>query len=181
MNKVLKRIDVWFKKEFKKRFLLFVSLPLVISTLFVLDFIILPGETRTEYIVEVYEISINQTDALGYSRSPREKGYYYVTTNNYTFSTMERWIREDRIDITITPLFNSVNAVWLDNNRKVDLQTGFNGINGVMLIFCSLGLLISVIYVLLVKKISENARLNLKYFNGFIIVLWGIIIYKYGI
>ncbi len=181
MNEVLKRIDDWFKKEFKKKFLLFVSLPLVISTLFVIDFIILPGETRTEYIVEVYDISIAQRDAFGYTSSARQKGYYYVTTNDYSFSTMERRIRNERIDITITPLFNSVNAVLLDNNRKVDLQTGFNGINGVMLIFCSLGLFISVIYVLSVKTISENARLNLKYFNGFIVVLWGIIIYKYGI
>jgi len=178
--KLTNRIDSWFKKDFKKKFIGFLAFPFLLSFIFFFDYYILPGSLQNERLVDFQTITMSQNVGGTSVRNQRVIGYRYFTENDIQFSTMKKRIKSPEVEISLSPLFKTVKSVMADD-KAVKIETGINGINGLLFIVCNSSIFIAVCYTLLAKKISENARLNLIYLHLFIFVLWVIVMIKFGI
>ena len=171
MNNVANGISRFFKRDFKKRFLTLMSFPLFFCCLFFLDYTLLPEYKTTDRIVSVYTISSYSTNQSNGTRT-RSGSYQYVTENDFVFFTEGiKRIQTPEIEIAITPLFDTVKSVIVDT-REVEFNLGLYGIERILLLAVFISILISFAYIFLKKTISENARLNLIYFNIFIFIIW---------
>ena len=171
MDKVLEKITTFFKKDFKKKFILFFSVPLFASAIFLTDFFFLPEINQTDSISSIMAIKISQSEGGTSMRKRKVRGYRYTTKTNFKFSTLKKRKIESDVELTVTPLFKVVKSVTVDS-KKVSLESGFNGLNKLLLICCNSIILLSIFYMILTKKISENARLNLIFLNAFILAVW---------
>ncbi len=172
INEVSGKINLFFKKDFKKKFTIFLLKPILITILFLADFFLLPEVTINDSISYVSFIKTPQTSQDNSVRANKSIGYKYTTATDLKFSTIETKIESPKIKLTVSPLFKTVKTVITSENIKVDLASGFNGFNKLLLILFNGVILISIVYVNIAKKITENARLNLIFFNLFIIAVW---------
>lgn len=169
-------IDAFFAKNFKKKFISIISLPLLLTTFFLTDFFLLPEIVETDRISQIYSINIPKSAGGTRVRSSHKAGYKYVTNKNYKFSTLSHsMINSPKINITLSPILKTVKTVMIKDIR-IDLASGFNGINAVMILFCNFVIIISISYVLFVNNITEHARLSLTYSNLFFFVIWGCVL-----
>lgn len=180
MVEALNKISVFFKKDFKKKFIVFVSIPLLLSTLLSIDCFLLPSYKETDHISQVYYITISNSGVGRASRSSQTVGHKYLTQKGYSFSTEKGRVIETEITLHISPIFKLVKKVTA-KNRKIRVNSGMQGINLVFLIGCMLTVITSLIYIFIMKEISKNARLNLIFVNLFIFILWTIVIIQFGI
>lgn len=172
INRVSGKISSLFKKDFKKRFIFFLSIPLLISVLFLVDFFLLPEVNKNDSISYISTIKVPQSAGGTSFRTNRDSGYKYTTEANLKFSTLKLRIKSPEIKLRVTPVFSTVKTVITSENKKIDLASGFSGLNKLLFISFNSILIISVFYVLLIKKITENARLNLIFLNIFILAIW---------
>lgn len=178
MHDLTSKIDRFFKTSFKRKFIFIITIPLLLSCAFLTDILLLPEFKTTDKISRISTITVTKRDAFGYSSSQKKAGYSYSTIGNYKFSTLKRRLRTPEVTMTISPVFNVVKTVK-SQEKRVKIESGFNGINKFMFIFCNTVVVISLCYTFLTKNISENARLNLIYFNIIIYLLWIYLIYKF--
>ena len=143
----------------------------MLCSVYLIDYKILPSHQITERIEYYKVITIPQSVGGTSSRKNNKKGYKYITASNYKFSTLKSKINDSSITIKVTPLFKTVKSVKT-KKRQYNIQSGLNGISGIMTIGVFFTMLVSILYTLLKKKISENARLNLIYSNIFNYILW---------
>ncbi|WP_428742391.1 hypothetical protein [Tenacibaculum sp.] len=176
MDKTTNRINNFFKKDFKKKFITFISIPFMFSALFLADYFFFPEFNKTEKISQVSTIEVSGHHKFSSSNTTTKIGFNYITENNYKFSTtQEKRIIASEIKLKISPIYKTVKTVEIENKR-IKLSSGLNGISGILFIICNSSTLISICYTLLTNKITENARLNLIFSNAFIFILWIIII-----
>jgi len=170
---LLKKIDNFFAKDFKKRFITIISIPLLLSIFFLVDFFLLPEINKTESIAQIQIIQIPKSAGGTSVRTSHNAGYKYITDNNYKFSTSNRRaIESSKIDLSISPVFNTVKTVIIEN-KKINIESGFNGIQGKLLILCNGIIIISIFCALLIKNITEHSRQNLIFLNIFFFLIWG--------
>lgn len=172
INIVSGKISLFFKKDFKKKFTIFLLKPILITALFLVDFFLLPETIVNDSISYVSFINTPQTSQDNSVRANKSIGYKYTTARDLKFSTIETKIESRNIKLTVSPLFKTVKTVITPNNISVALASGFNGFNKFLLILFNSIMLVSIVYVNLAKEITENARLNLIFFNLFIITVW---------
>jgi hypothetical protein len=177
MKNVFNKIDHFFKMNFKKKFVLFLSIPLLLSTVYCIDYFILPEIEKTDRITRVASLTMarNQGGAFGSTR--REIGYRYTTEGNFEFTTYRVNIKTSKVKIKATPLLKNVKEVEA-NTKKISLQSGFSGLKAGMMLGYNAIALLSVLYILLTKRISENARLNLIFMHVFIFLVWLFVLWK---
>jgi len=135
---------------------------------------------HTDLITQVFKITAPTSEGGTGLRVDKKIGYTYITEQDFKFSTQEKNIGLSEIHVTSSPIFNTVKSVVL-KNKQVAISSGFNGISKVILIVCNFTIIISIIYLNSIKKITENARLNLVFLNFFMFLLWLFIIFKFGI
>lgn len=177
MHDVTSKIDGFFKSDFNRKFIICISIPFISSLIYLTDVLLLPELKITENISQISSITVTKRNAFGYS-STKKVGYKYNTVNNYKFATLKRYLRVPEVTLTISPVFNIVKAVE-SQHKKVKIESGFSGINKFIFIICNIIILISLCYTLVTKKITENARMNLIYFNIIMFLLWGYLIIKF--
>lgn len=171
IQKLTNGIARFFKRDFKKRFLTIMSFPLFFCSLYLMDCTVFPDYKTKDKIVSIFDITQSSTNAYGV-RTTRVIGYKYVTEKDFVFSTeKKKKIRAPEIEIVVTPVFDVVKSVKT-GTKNIQLNSGFYGIDGVLLMAVFISLLISFAYTLLKKEISENAKLNMIYFNIFIFIIW---------
>jgi len=171
MSVVIDRISLFFKKDFKKKFVIFITIPLASSVIFLADFFLLPEIHKTDVITKIGIVKIPQNVGGTSVRTTRNSGYRYTTATNLKFATPTTRIKSPEIQVTITPLFKTVKAVST-TKKKINLASGFNGLNKVLMLLCNIGMVSSILYVLLTKEITENARLNLLFLNMCTLAVW---------
>ena len=170
---LLKKIDVFIAKDFKKRFISIISIPLLLSTFFLVDFYLLPEISKTDSISQYQIINIPKSAGGTSARTSHKVGYKYLTNNNYKFSTSsKRAITSHEIDLTISPVFNTVKTVMIEN-KKTSIESGFNGVKGVLLVLCNGVIIISIFCALMINRITEHSRQNLIFVNIFFFLIWG--------
>ncbi|OWW25452.1 hypothetical protein B4Q04_07485 [Zobellia sp. OII3] len=171
INDITRKVNLFFKKRFKTKFLLLVSGPLLASLVFLTDYFILPERQITDVLAYGENVRIPQSAGGTSVRTSKSLGYKYITATNLKFSTLGTPIRSSEVTLTVTPLLKTVKTV--DTSKKtVPLASGFNGLNQVLLVLCNSVILISILYVFLSKTITENARLNLVFCNMFLLAIW---------
>ncbi|SIS47065.1 hypothetical protein SAMN05421766_10289 [Zobellia uliginosa] len=171
MNEAVDRFSLFFKKDFKKKFLIFVSIPLLASAVFLVDFFLLPESSTTDSISSISIVTLPQSTGGTSVRSSRPSGYRYTTKTNLKFATSKTRIKSPEIQLTVSPIFKTVKTVSTPK-KKIDIASGFSGLNQVLLILCNGSIIISILYTLLTKHITENARLNLLFSNLFLLAIW---------
>lgn len=170
---LLKKIDNFFAKDFKKRFITIISIPLLLSAFFLVDFFLLYGISKTDSIAQIQIIQIPKSAGGTSVRTSHNAGYKYITDNDYKFSTSNRRAIESyKIDLSISPVFNTVKTVMIEN-KKIDIESGLNGIKRIMLVLCNSIIIISIFCALLIKNITERSRQNLIFLNIFFFLIWG--------
>jgi hypothetical protein len=143
-----------------------------------MDAFLLPAHKTTDTIRSVRKITMVKQDAFGVSHR-RTVGYKYITEKGSTFSTeKKKKIRDSQIQIAVSPLFDTVKSVKA-GSKNIQLQSGLYGIDGVLLMAIFISILISFVYLWLKKTPSENAKLNLIYWNMFLFIVWSIIFIKF--
>jgi len=170
-------MDRFFKKDFKKKFLICASVPFLLSLLYVIDGSLLPERSITDEIASRKKISMSQNEEF-MGRTRRKVGYQYVTEKDYSFSTFVKTIKTKEVEMTISPLFNTVKTVKSES-KNIQVQSGFYGMNGVLIMAILISILFCTCYLLLKKTISENARLNIILFNILLFVVWGYLFVKF--
>ncbi|GAB1308063.1 hypothetical protein KH5_07460 [Urechidicola sp. KH5] len=178
MEKTANAITAFFDVNFKKKFLLSISIPFLISLIYFIDISILPARTFDDEIVETNNISHSSSAGGTSMRQEKKVGKDFTTQKGYHFSTLKAAPLPGGIRIEITPIFKTVKSVH-KGKRKLDVQSGLEGINGLLLIGFLISSTISICYTLLKKSISEDARLNLIYINILLICVWGYGFYKF--
>jgi hypothetical protein len=153
------------------------SFPLLFSALYLVDFLLLPEQKTSDTIESIINVTMSQDNGYGFRKS-KVVGYKYITVNDFVFSSEKQKIRAPEIDIIVSPLFKTVKSVKADA-KNIPLQSGLYGLDGVLLVAIFISILISFLYLLLKKVLSENAQLNLIYWNLFLLVIWGILFIKF--
>ncbi|SHK01308.1 hypothetical protein [Pseudozobellia thermophila] len=171
INDITRKVSLFFKKGFKTKFLLFVSVPLLASMLFLTDYFILPERQTSDVIAYRQVIKIPQSAGGTSVRTGKVSGYKYTTATKLKFSTSRTPITSSEVTLTTTPVFKTVKTV-VASQKTIPLASGFSGLNQVLFILCNGVMVISVIYVFLSRTITENARLNLIYCNTFLLAIW---------
>ncbi len=171
MNKITDSIHTFFKKDFKKRFLIFISIPFLLSSLYLIDQTLIKDTIIMDTIISIKPIYINQSAGGTPVVESKKRGYKYETINNYRFSTLKYKINESQIQIVTSRIFKTVKTV---KTKKGDheIQSGLNGVNGILIIACFISMLFTIIYLFLRKNISNNSQLNLIFLNIFLITIW---------
>ena len=178
MQKLTNSINQFFKKDFKKRFLICASIPFLLSLIYVIDGSLLPEKTVTDQIIKRKKISMSQSQEF-IGRERRSVGYQYFTEKKYTFSALkESKVRHNEIQMTISPLFNTVKTVK-SGSKTIQVQSGLYGMNGVLIMAILISILFCTFYILIKKVISENARLNIIFFNILLFIIWGYLFFKF--
>ncbi|WP_024481119.1 hypothetical protein [Cellulophaga baltica] len=171
-------INGFIKTNFKRKFLLLIAVPFLLSSLFIIDFLLLPEHHQTESLRNSEWIFLPNHSIASKERS-KHMGYNYTTENDYKFSTLRTKIESSYIEITSSPIFKTVKTVTVEG-KEIAIQSGLNGVLGVLMISGNLILLISGSYVLLKQDISQNARLNLSFLSLFLFAIWGYALIEYG-
>ncbi len=172
MAAIFDSINNYFKKDFKRQFILYSILPLSLSLIFLFDFLILPEINKSDSISQLSIIKTSQNFNGRSYGSQRDVGYRYFTKNDYTFSSLEDRIQNPKIQLTLSPLFKTVKTVTAVNDRNINLASGFNGLNKLMLLTTNFVILISILYLSIKKEITENARLNIIFLNLLLLIVW---------
>ena len=180
MNQITNWTSNFFKRNFKKKFLLFIAVPFLVSTAYITDFLLLPEIKKTEKISAFVLITLPQSAGGTSVQRPKNMGFKYITSNGFKFSTMRTRIENPDLEIYVTPLFQTVKRVFSEK-KKIQIESGLNGVNGLLMISGNLIMLIAIGYVLFVKAISENARLNLIFLHVCLFGLWIVVIVKYNV
>jgi len=180
MQKLTNSINQFFKKDFKKRFLICASIPFLLSLIYVVDGSLLPERTITDQVAYRKKISMSQSQEF-MGRVRRAIGYQYFTKKGHQFSVLkESKVRHNEIEITVSPLFNTVKTVK-SGRKNIQVQSGLYGMNGVLIMAILISILFCTFYILIKKVISENARLNIIFFNIILFVVWGYLFFKFVI
>ncbi|CAM4120340.1 hypothetical protein [Zobellia nedashkovskayae] len=172
MNETVEKFSLFFKKDFKKKFICFFTIPFLASVIFLVDFFLLPETNTSDIITHISIIKIPSNVGGTSVRVCKVSGYRYITETNLKFSTLNTRIKSSEIKLRVTPLFKTVKAVSSTSKQKIVLASGFSGLNQVLFVLCNGFILVSIIYILLTKHITENARLNLLFSNTFILAVW---------
>lgn len=181
MIKLTQYIDLFFSSKFKKKFTAVISIPLIITSLYLVDFYLLPELKETDNIEKIYTITAPQSVVGTSARRNKKIGKKYVTENGFNFSISNKSsIGFNRVDLAISPIFKRVKKVSL-KNKQIRISSGMNGMSKYIFIICYSIIIGSICYILFSKNITENAKLNLIYFNVFMFCLWGWIIFNFGI
>ena len=180
MVELTNRVFHFFEKDFKKRFICFVSIPLILTALFYLDCNYMPTLKINDRISSISLIKVSQSAGGTSSFKSKIVGYKYTTENNNNFSSMSRRIEEPDIVLEISPVFKSVKKVIIANGKEIEISSGLSGISLVLSISCNLSVLLSIGYILLTKEITRNAKLNLVFLNIFMFLIWITVIVKFG-
>lgn len=156
------KLNVFFSTNFQKKFFLLIALPVVVGGLFLVDAYLLP------------KIVIKDTlyrDQVVYATSGGSfKSIVYVTDQEYYFATAGWRIRNEEVTLEISPILKKVVGVK-DGEKRVDLNSGINGIFGITLKIWAIATFISIMYAFVVRNPSENARLNMVFFQLIWLVL----------
>lgn len=170
IHKVTNSITRFFKRDFKKRFFVIMSFPLLFCTLHLVDFSILPAYKINDTIQSKIKITYSSTNDYGETRYTTV-GYKYITENSYAFSTKKANLLGLKVHLKVSPLFKTVKSATL-GTKDIKLQSGPHGVDGFLLMGIFLSILISFAYLLLKKVLTENAKLNLIYWNLFLFIIW---------
>jgi hypothetical protein len=170
------QIDAFFAKDFKRRFIPIIAIPLIISIVFLVDFFLLSERNETDSIVYTQAITLSKSAGGTSAQTSHIAGYKYSTFNNYSFLTSRRTpFKSNKIELTISPIFKTVKSVEMDN-KKIKIASGFSGINAVLLILCNTVIIISMLYTLATKKFTEHRRHNLIFVNVFLLLIWAFVL-----
>lgn len=158
----------FFKTDFQKKFFACAAIPFFISLIYVIDGSLLPHRTVKDQVV--YRFKMKRTSGY-YGESTSTVCYKYKTQKNYQFSTLKT-IGFKEVEMTLSPLFNTVKTVK-SGKKLIQVQSGIYGVNGVLIFAILISMIICALYIVLKKKISENARLNIVFFNFILLLIWG--------
>ena len=137
-----KRIDRWFQKDFRKRFVLCASIPLVLSLIYGIDFFVLMGTLQTERLIGFTPITISHSGGTAAGKQ-KVVGYQYVTENGIEFSTMKKKIKVPVVEVSLSPIFKTVKSV-LAGDEGVEIESGINGISGLFFMICNSSIFIGI-------------------------------------
>jgi len=89
MDKTTSKFSAFFEKNFRKKFILFVSVPVLMSILFCVDYFVLQELNVIDTVSRIGKM----THTVGGEHLEMEGarlGYRYNTENNHTFSTIKK-------------------------------------------------------------------------------------------
>ena len=171
MIELSNKIFLFFDKDFKKRVIIFLAIPLLISVLYYIDFCFLKEINIKDRISYIELITVSASAGGTSVRENKRVGYKYHTIKGYHFSTERKRLENHEVHLKITPIFNTVKVV-ITPNQRIKISSGFNGANQILLIVCNIMILVSISYLLIVDEITQNARLNLIFSNLFMFLIW---------
>lgn len=85
MHQLTNSITNFFKKDFKKRFLITVSFPFLLGTIYFLDYLALPEITVNDQVVAVNNIHLSTTEAISGMRKRRKVAKQFITEKKLQF------------------------------------------------------------------------------------------------
>ncbi len=162
-------LEFFFRKKFKKKFIIIASVPVCLSLLYLIEITLIPGFEVNDQITGIRKITISSNN--GAYRTSRNMGYRHYTEKEYKFSTLSKRIGFKNVEMTVSPITQTVKRVSI-NGSPVKISSGFKGTNKVLLIIVNCVLILSIAYALLIRQISDNARLNLIFLNLFLLMVW---------
>jgi len=143
-----------------------------------LDYFVLPKNKAID-VLSYYKIRTAQANKYSYN-SPTHIAYNYYTQKGFTFTTEEKSIFEDNLEIEYTPLFKYVTKV---KSNKVDYSDELiNDLKGLRFyLYCVFlfSIIISLKILLSGKSYSKLAFNNIICFNSFMLFLCFWIAYIY--
>ncbi|RZS93382.1 hypothetical protein [Aquimarina brevivitae] len=178
MHNLPHRINLFFKKDFRRRFILAIIVPLVLSIVYLVDFYALSGHTIITTISYSTPITVSQNVSGTSARKPRTIGHRYYTTSGHQFTITDYNLKSEKISLTISPLYKSVKMV-ISEGKTTRIASGLSGVSGFLFVICNVVMLVSLGYIYLVKTISDNARLNIIYLHVFLFFVWGYILFLF--
>lgn len=142
-----------------------------------LDYFVLP-KTKTYDVLSNYDI--RTVRANSYSSTPTQIAYNYYTQKGFTFTTEEKSIFEDNLEIEYTSLFKYVTKV--KSNKKDYSDELINDLKGLRFsLYCLFlfSIIISLKILLSGKNYSKTTFDNIICFNSFMLFLCICIAYIY--
>ena len=156
------KLNTFFSTNFLKKYFAFIGLPVILGGFLLVDAYLLPRTVIKDTLFG---------DKVAYAKSGGSfKSIVYVTDKRYYFATAGWRIRNEEVTLEVSPIMNRVVEVR-DGEKSVHLNSGINGIFGMTLKVWAIFTFIAIIYSLIAKAPSENARLNMVFFQ----IIWLII------
>lgn len=155
---------------------------LVIISFFIcisfLDYFVLP-KSKTSDVLSYYKIRTVQANKYSYN-SATQIAYNYYTQKGFTFTTEEKSIFEDNLEIEHTSLFKYVTKVKSNKtDYSAELINDLKGLRFYLYCVFLFSIIISLKILLSDKSYSKLAFNNIICFNSFMLFLCGWIAYIY--
>ena len=151
--------------------LIFLSIPLLLSAVYYIDFYLLKPIEINDRILAIELITVSASAGGTSARENKRVGYKYHTESGCHFSTERKRLQDIEVDLKITPIFKTVKTV-ITSSERIKITSGFNGANLVLFVVCNIMILASISYLLIVSDLSQNAKLNLIFSNLFMLLIW---------
>lgn len=146
-----------------------VVIPLLISLL-IADSWILPQKTINDEIISYSKIYVKNNNK--FHRSKIILGYIFFTQKGYNFSTQEIFVRENEITIKHSYILKNITSVKSQTKDYSDkLMSGLNGACLYFMIGLFVTAIISLLFLMFDKNLTENGFQNIILFNSFILII----------